>query len=304
MKYKIVYKKLLEEEYNIIKRIALMIFGKLVDKYFDYFKSLKKSVLEANFKILFRTYLALAFFTTTCFYILTILITLVFSIYFKLSIISIILSIIFIPIIVGVLTFLSFYFYPSIRARKRKNEIEANLPFTINNMAAIASSGVPPSTMFKVLSTFKEYGEISKEAGKIARNIEVFGLDEITAIKEVIVKTPSREFKDILEGILTTVQTGGSLKDYLKEEADKAMFDYRIKRQSYTQMLSMYADFYTALLIAAPLIFIAILSVLNIIGGTVFGLPIQDLIRWGVFVFIPLLNIAFLIILNKTQPKV
>ena len=66
----------------------------------------------------------------------------------------------------------------------------------------------------------------------------------------------------------------------------------------------MYADIYTTILIAAPLLFVAILAVLNVIGGTVFGLPINDIINFGVFIFIPLINVAFLIFIHSSQPRI
>jgi flagellar protein FlaJ len=169
-------------------------------------------------------------------------------------------------------------------------------------MAAIAGSGVPPRVMFKVISRFREYGEISKEANKITRNVEVFGMDEMTSIKEVASKSPSPSFKDFLQGILTTIQTGGNLNSFLKEEAEKSMFDYKIKRNKYVQQLEIYADIYTAVLIAAPLIFIIMLPVLSIMQGSLFGFGIRDLVNIGLII-LAALNMIFLLFLQVTQPK-
>ena len=107
-----------------------------------------------------------------------------------------------------------------------------------------------------------------------------------------------------MEGIITTTQTGGDIKQFLREQSEKALFDYRIKRERYNQNLAVYADLYTALLIAAPLLFIAILSVLSILGGSVFGVATQDLIRLGVFFLIPTLNIFFLVFIHLSQPRI
>jgi len=171
-------------------------------------------------------------------------------------------------------------------------------------MSAVAGSGVPPRTIFKVLSRFEEYGELANESRKIARNIEFFGLDEITAIKEVAIRTPSKSFKNLLEGIMKTIQTGGNITQFLREQSDKALFDYRMKREKYNQNLAVYADLYTALLIAAPLLFIAILSVLSILGGSIYGVASQDLIRLGIFFLIPTLNTLFLVFIHLSQPRV
>jgi len=296
------FRKIKKEDYHFLKKPAIRLFGNIADRYSDYFKSLKISLITADTKILFRTYLSIIFFLTAFIFILTFFITLVFSLYFKLNILWTIAGLIIVPSFFSSLTFLLYYSYPASLTEKRKADIEANLPFALNHMAAVAESGVPPRIMFKVLSQFKDYGEISREARKIARYIDIFGLDEITAIKDVASKTPSPSFKDFLHGVLTTIQTGGSLKSYLREESDKVMFDYRIKRNKYIQQLSVYADFYTALLIAAPFIFIVILPILGILGGTLFGMTAEELIRYGIYSLV-ILNLIFLAFIHLTQPK-
>jgi flagellar protein FlaJ len=290
------------EDYHFLKMPAVKLFGKLVDKHAGFFRTLKVSLNEADTKILFRTYLSIIFFLTAFVFIITFLIILVFSLYLGLDIILMLAGLIIVPSFSASLTFLAYCTYPISLAYRRKSDIESNLPFAINHMSAIANSGVPPRVIFKVLSRFKEYGEISREVSKITRNIEIFGMDELTSIKEVASKSPSRPFKDLLQGILTTIQTGGSLKSFLKEESSKAMFDYKIKRNKYIQQLSVYADFYTALLIAAPLVFVIILPILSIMQGSLFGFSMEDLIRIGM-VLLAALNVIFLVFLQLTQPK-
>jgi len=80
------------------------------------------------------------------------------------------------------------------------------------------------------------------------------------------------------------------------------MFDYRIRRNKYVQQLTIYADFYTALLIAAPLIFVIMLPTLSIMQGTMFGFGIKELINLGLILLV-ILNIGFLIFLQLTQPR-
>lgn len=290
------------EKPDVLKKIAIKLFGKTADRLSDNFLSLKQSLITADAKVLFRTYLCLMFFLSLIAFTVTFFMTLVFSIYMRLDIIFIILGLIIMPSFFASLTFFLIYAYPVSITQNRKRDIDANLPFAITHMAAVAESGAPPLTIFKILSKFKEYGEISREFGKITRNVEVFGLDEITALRQTITKSPSSEFKDVLEGMLTAIQTGGSLKGYLVEEAGKAMFEYTVRREKYNQLLSTYADLYTALLIAAPMIFVVVLSILSVLGGDVLGLTIDQLMTYGIGSLIAL-NAIFLIFLHVTQPK-
>ncbi|MFB6215875.1 MAG: hypothetical protein ABEJ72_02765, partial [Candidatus Aenigmatarchaeota archaeon] len=95
-----------------------------------------------------------------------------------------------------------------------------------------------------------------------------------------------------------------NLEDYLNVESEQAMFDYKLKREKYLKSLSTYADFYTAVLIAAPLFLIAILAVMNMVGGEVGGMNINDLMRLGIYVGIPIMNTGFIAFIHFTQPKV
>jgi flagellar protein FlaJ len=228
--------------------------------------------------------------------------TLLFVINFKLNLIFALFGLLIVPLFFASLTFFMIFVYPFSVSQTRRRDIEANLPFALTHMAAVSESGAPPLTIFKILSKFSEYGELSKEADKIARNVELFGLDEISALKESANKTSSPELKDVLEGMIVTIQSGGSLKSYLIEESGKAMFEYTIKREKYNQLLSTYADIYTALLIAAPMIFIVVLAALNIMGGNMFGFTIQELMIIGTLA-LATLNLIFLTFLSLTQPK-
>jgi flagellar protein FlaJ len=196
-----------------------------------------------------------------------------------------------------------YHSYPFHLLTSKKSNIEANMPFAINHMSAIAASGVPPFVIFKIMITVPEYGEVTHEAERITRNVEVFGMDIISSIKNVSARTPSPAFRQFLGGIVASVETGGDLKKYLENSARDAMFEYRLKREKYLQTLSTYADFYTAVLIAAPLFFISILAVMALIGGQIFGLSIPLAMRLGIYILIPLLNTMFILFVHYTQPN-
>jgi flagellar protein FlaJ len=206
------------------------------------------------------------------------------------------------PLFFSSIVFLLIYIYPVSITENRKRDIEANLPFAMTHMSAVAESGAPPLTIFKILAQFKEYGEVAKEAEKITRNVEVFGLDQLSVLRDRSMKSPSPSFRAILQGILSTIQTGGNLRTYLAEESSKAMFEYTLRREKYNQLLSTYADLYTALLVAAPMIFIVVISTLSVIGGNIFGLSLEFIMILGIGL-LALLNMMFLVFIQMTQPK-
>lgn len=282
------------------KKISVIIFGRLADKYSKRFEPLRKKISESGIKILSRTYISIIFFFSFFSFFISLPLVYLFLLFFHQE------YLIFTPVIslgAAGAAFAVVYYFPYQKAFSRKRNIEFNLPFAINHMAAIATSGVPPKIIFKLLAEVGEYGEINKEASNIIRNVEVFGQDITTAIQNVASNVPSKDFKELLYGILSTIKTGGSLKNYLQVKAREALFIYRIRREEYLQALSTYADFYTAVMIAAPLFLISILAIMNVVGGTVEGMSVKDMMNLGIYLVIPATNIAFILFIHFTQPE-
>jgi flagellar protein FlaJ len=284
-----------------LKGTATKLFGPTVDKYEDLFVSIKEILPKADIKIPFRTYLSTALFISTFSLIFTSIITLVVLLIFGFPFYLGIIYAVFSSFLVGIVSFVLMLFYPFQKAASRRKNINTNLPFVLAHMGAIAESGIPPYVIFKLISKFEEYGEISKEMKKIVRNIEAFGIDPLTAVKQIAERTPSEEFKEVLLGFITTTESGGDVKLYLKNAGDQALFEWRMKREKFIQQLSAYAEFYTGILIAAPLFIIALFSIMNMIQPTISGFSILDLTKISLYVVVPVLNIGFITFLRGVE---
>ena len=281
---------------------ATSLFGTVADRYETSFKAVKDALPKADIKIAFRTYLSVALLTTVIVYIVAMIATIIIAeVMLKPSLLMLTFYIIFIPVLTAVACFLLFNYYPFQKASTRQKNIEVNLPFVMTHMGAIAESGVPPQVIFQLMSQFKEYGEISREMEKIVRNINMFGIDPLTSVKEVAQKTPSDSLRQLLYGFVTTTESGGNIKTYLKNAGTQALFEWRMKRERFLQQLSAYAEFYTGLLIAAPLFMISIFAVMNMIQPTLGGYTILDLMKLSIYVIIPLLNSGFLLFLQGVE---
>ena len=289
---------------TLFKRLAVRLFGGIVDKYIEHFEPLKPHLNGAGIQILLKTWVCIILLGAALVYIVSLIVSFVVVMLVDLGILFFIYVLIFIPILAASFAFVFFYIYPIQRANSIKGEIENNLPFALAHMSAIVSSGIPPEHMFDMLTDFEEYGSIAKHAEMIVRNIRTFGMSSTRAINDVANKTPSQTFRQVLMGITTTIEKGGNLVDYIKEMSDKALFEYSMRREKYLKTLSTYAGIYTALLVAAPLMMLAILGVMSIIGGEVLGLSIGDLIILITWVVLPALNASFLVFIHTTYPGI
>lgn len=276
---------------------ANALFGDFVDAHSDDFKDLRDSLQRTDMDSLFRTYVSEMFLFTSIAVVFGSSAGLLYSVFQGFGLVQSLQYIIGAPLGLGLVVFGFMYIYPGSKAKSRSEDIDENIPFAINHMSAISSSGVPPDSMFELLEQFEEYGEIQKEAEAITRRVNAFGEDVTTAIKEVADRTPNDRFADFLYGMVSTIETGGDLHDYIEEQADEQLFQYNIRKEKEIDRISTYASFYTALLIAAPVFLVVILSVINLLQSQIGGFTVRNLMFLGIHVIIPVVNSLFIVFL-------
>lgn len=284
------------------KRLAVVLFGWVPDEYPSFFESIRLNLRRSGLRLSLRSYVSMICLTALISYVASFIAS-IFLLFFvlELNIFLKILALVFFPFITGVMVFIFGIYYPHQRVMSRRKNVETNLPFAVAHMGAIAASGIPPSMIFKLLSEFKEYEVLAEEMGKIDRNVETFGLDPLSSIREVAKRTPSDSFEELLFGVVSTIESGGDLRTYLKNAGEQSLFTWRMKREKYLQQLSAYAEFYTGLLIAAPLFIIALFSVMNMIQPQIGGFGILELMKMSIYLLVPALNVGFLLFLKVTH---
>ena len=273
---------------------------KLNKKFPELLNKISDELAYANIKIVSKTYMNMMIFLT----IITFIFVFFFTIPFTIADLFVgVMKSFFIALVVAGVVVSSFIAFPNMRIKYRTRSINTNMPFAINHIYAISSAGVPPQKIFKLISAEDEYGELSVEIKKINTYMQVLGYDLVSALKKVSSKTPSQFFKSFLMGFVTVIQTGGSLRSFLKQKSEEAILSYKLERQKYLSTIATYSDMYTGILVAAPLFFVTVLSLINMLGGTIGGVTIDVVMGVGTYLLIPILNIAFLTYLELAQPE-
>jgi len=297
-------KDLIKTEYSIyipnqLSKFANDLFSSstmsLLRKYPKFFQKLSDDIKQVDIKVLFRTYVSLMLLFSILAFPVVFLISILLAGFF---------NAILLGILGGIITFFVFYFYPSSLTDGRKTKIKNDLPFAIVHMPAVAGSGAQPIDIFNQVLLAGEYPELSKEIKKVMNYVNLFGYDLSTALKAVANTTPSPDLKELLNGMTSTIATGGDLNEYLKSKADEALTTYKMDRRKYTESLSTYSEVYTSILVAAPLLFLVTLAIINAIGGNIGGMDVKTIAFIGTYLAMPLLNIGFIIFLSISQPEI
>jgi flagellar protein FlaJ len=216
--------------------------------------------------------------------------------------VSIIASIILSLIFTLVVLFLLLY-YPVYRGYSRRVEIERDLPFTVSYMGALSSSGMSLERLLEREGLYETNTQIKREILLILRDIKVYGLDTLTALSRAALRSPSRMLTTLWLGLRETYITSGNLKSYLSHYSSVLLSDKTQKLRNITNSISMIAEVYTTLMVAGPLMFVTMLMIMDLLGGTVFGLSPGLLVLILTFIVIPFSAIGVYIAVDGILSK-
>ena len=211
------------------------------------------------------------------------------------------------PIIAGAgmmqITFFILQMMPNITIKNRASKLIDELPHFIGYMATLATSGLSLEGIFKAIAAEDTEEEIVKDAKFITRNIEVMGMDLVTAINDLIRRTPSGPYAELLEGAIITVQSGGDLKEYFIATGKVQLEEKKMALKKSTDSLGVMAEMYTIMLIVFPLLAIIMLSIMAIMSPSLAGFDLMTLMNLMTYVMVPFFGFLLLFMMDSMVPK-
>ncbi|MBN1923568.1 MAG: type II secretion system F family protein [Nanoarchaeota archaeon] len=201
-------------------------------------------------------------------------------------------------IAVGVLTF--FFLNPANAVQEREKKIDNALHFAALYMATLATTGTPPFMIFKVMSGFKEFGEISIIALRISEEVELFGYDLPESLARQAEIVPSRNLSELLWGIRATIISGGDLNSFLNEKSKTFTTLFRRRLEEYVQTMSLFMEMYITVVIVGTIFVIVLSTIMSMMGGLFEQVQLIQTLFIGLGV--PFVTTAFIIMLKTISP--
>jgi hypothetical protein len=285
---------------------------KMVKK--GYFVDLNRELRKANMSYLSHTYISMSFLTSLIAFFVSFLIF-VFLLIFSVSpaspfvfvseesILIRFLKFFAVPIIVPIITFFLFVYYPSAEKKAIASKINHELPFVTIHMAAIAGSNVEPTNIFKIVASGKEYPFTRKEIKKLLNQINLYGYDLVSALRSSASFTSSSRLSELFSGFATTITSGGNLEAFLAKRADTLIFDYKTESEKSIRSAETFMDIYISVVIAAPMILTLLLVMMSISPALSLGLSLEAT-NLLILLAIAFINIIFLVFLHLKQPNI
>jgi flagellar protein FlaJ len=283
---------------------AYKLMGDKSARFVPLFRDLDQNLLRSGLKTNFKAYISL---TVLASLLMTLSVGVVASLLFFVFSVPFWSALLFgvgAALFTSASSVIGFYLYPIYRADKHKRELEDELPFTTGYMSILSSAGVSPEKIFHSLATLSVPLAASSEARDVVQNVSLFGMDIISALEKASSRTPSQKLRDMIEGMISTIHTGGNLGGFLRERFKTHMKLKRVSLKKFADSLSVLSEIYVALLLTGPLLFIIMLSVMSVLGGgSLMGLSSDLLLSLLTYIGVPVCAMIFLLILDSTSPK-
>jgi len=246
-------------------RFCRRIFSKTFER-FDISETSKNRLLEkADISMVYKEYYSMVVMNIIIGFISSFISTLILYLLIPTNITSLLILIVssIVPMGIGL-----FYLgMPTSKAKSRGKNIDRYLPYATNFINTMSVAGISPAEIFEALSTIKLYGEVQKEAKKITTELNMMGIDTITALKNAIVISPSTKFKEFIQGMLGVIQSGSELGPYFDRCVEKYMSDDLIERKRNLEALAIMAESFVVTVIAFPLFLVIIISIMGMTSG-------------------------------------
>lgn len=195
-------------------------------------------------------------------------------------------------------------YYPVYRRHSRGWTITARLPYTLAHFAVLASSGLGFTEILRMIRELEENREIEREVDLLLTDVELLGVDVLSALERAAARSPSAALSLFLSGLRDAYLTGGNLYSYTSFTTQRLLEMKRSELQRVTNTVAAISEMYVTLMVAAPLMFIVMLAIISMLGGTVGGLPANLLIAVLVLIGTPSFAAATLVMLDAALSRV
>ncbi len=275
-----------------LEGVSYRLFGSISPKLLSGIFEFEDHLAKAGIKIYPETYISLMFLIAT----LTIPVSVVALILIYFTRILFLIFLVPMPIYVMI----GFMVVPSSKAGERSSALEREMPFAATYITVMASGGIPPYMSFKRLTDVELLPATRKEARALIRDVEIFGVDPLSALEKAAKNNPLDIFRDFVSGYASTVIIGGDVIHFLESKAQDIFKAGSMRVKAAAERMGMLLESFIIVMVLMSLCFYILFSVESIYST---GMDMGSGVIMYTYVFTPILSIVFLYLAHGMQPK-
>ncbi|HVP40629.1 MAG TPA: type II secretion system F family protein [Candidatus Krumholzibacteriaceae bacterium] len=277
---------------DMLEGWSFRLFGSIAPAFLRNVFEFREHLKRADIKIYPETYVSLMFFTALLTFPVSI--AAIVLLYFT----QIIPLVFLVPMPAYVM--IGFIVMPLSKASERATVLEREVPFAATYITVMATGGIPPYVSFKRLSNVELLPATRKEAKDIIKDVEIFGIDPLTAMDQAAKKNPLEIFKDFLSGYASTVIIGGDINHFLETKAGDIFKARAARVKNAAERLGMLLESFITIMVLMSLCFYILFSVQSIYST---GGGMDSTMLMYTYVFTPMLCFVFIYLAHNMQPK-
>jgi flagellar protein FlaJ len=280
-----------------LEALSYRLFGRFAPYFLNNVFHIKGPLDKGRVKIYPETYISLMIFTALLTLPVSVLALVIVVLYRFLPLL------ILVPLPLFVVG--GFLAVPSSNASDRATNLEREIPFAAAYISVMASGGIAPYNSFKRLSEVDLMPAMRSEARDIMKDVEVFGVDPLSALEGAAKKVPLDIFKDFLSGYASTVIIGGDIGHFLERKAEDIFKTRALRVKAAAERLGMLLETFIIVMVMMSLCFYILFAVQQIQTGTSTGTNLSTYsgILMYTYLFSPLLAVVFVYLAHSMQPK-
>jgi len=275
-----------------LEGVSYRLFGGIAPKFLGKMFEFKEHLAKAGIKIYPETYISLMFLMALV--TLPVSIIALVLIYFT----KILFLIFLVPVPIYVM--IGFMVAPMSRAGERASALEREMPFAATYITVMASGGIPPYMSFKRLTDVELLPATRKEARSLIRDVEIFGVDPLSALEKAAKYNPLDIFRDFVSGYASSVIIGGDVIHFLETKAHDIFKAGSMRAKAAAERMGMLLESFIIVMVLMSLCFYILFSVESIYST---GLDMGSGVIMYTYVFTPLLSIVFIWMAHGMQAK-
>ena len=268
------------------------IFGNIAPRFLKSVFEFKNELKKAGMKIYAETYVSMMFFCALLTVPVTITGLVLLYIFQWIPLVFLVPAPLYVMII--------FMVTPSMKAGERARALEREMPFAAAYITVMATGGISPYVSFKRLSKVELMPAMRIEAREIMRDVEIFGVDPLTALVKSAETNPSDVYTDFISGYASTVITGGDIGHFLESKTDDIFKARSLRIKVAAERLGTLLESFIIVMVLMSLCFYILFSVEAIYST---GMATYSTMLMYTYLFAPMLSIVFLYLAHGMQPK-
>jgi Flp pilus assembly protein TadB len=170
--------------------------------------------------------------------------------------------------------------------------------FSLQAINIEMSSGIQFGEALNHISE-RDYGEFSKEMGRISRESQKYGLK--VALEKSAERTPSKTYKRVMWQLLNSLETGADMRANISSIVTDLKRAQENEAQKYARSLEKQLTVYIMGAIVMPALAVVILQTISSLGLT--GQGVGEWTYWMILAFSAFVQVFFLYVIRFRKPS-